>query len=400
MKRRDNTRDSGARSSSPARLALFALLSVVSLAALPLARGQERNFAGSVQGAYLYVHDQGGEPGRRRAFDGFTTEMSAKLAVDFGERVSTAIKMCYGCHGFEVGMAFADINAFDELRFRVGRFSPSFGEFQLRHDPANHRTVDKPLPYDMGRMIRGQEWNWGVLPSPYVDQGLEVNGTHWFGYTFQLDYAAYAVSGLRGTNDGLDIDFIQTRNAAFYYVDNNSRPAAGGRLAGTLDFSDSETSLTLGLSGMWGWYDPDHKLSYTIAGADAYLRVKKFELRAEYLIRRTEMNLGDSPETRFKYAPGSDGKFDRYFLKDGWYVEALYPVYKGVELVGRFDGLRRMGNVPSTSALRDKSAVFRYTLGTDITVGYGVRVKLSGEYYDFSDFKDEIAATLGVVAVL
>jgi len=400
MKRRDNTRDSGARSSLGARLALFALLSVVSLAALPLARSQERNFAGSVQGAYLYVHDQGGEPGRKRAFDGFTTEMSAKLAVDFGERVSTAIKMCYGCHGFEVGMAFADINAFDELRFRVGRFSPSFGEFVLRHDPANHRTVDKPLPYDMGRMIRGQEWNWGVLPTPYVDQGVEVNGTHWFGYTFQLDYAAYAVSGLRGTNDGLDIDFIQTRNAAFYYVDNNSRPAAGGRLAGTLDFSDSETSLTLGLSGMWGWYDPDHKLSYTIAGADAYLRVKKLELRAEYLIRRTEMNLGESPETRFKYAPGSDGKFDRYFLKDGWYVEALFPVYKGVELVGRFDGLRRMGNVPSTSALRDKSVVFRYTLGTDITVGYGVRVKLSGEYYDFSDFKDEIAATLGVVAVL
>jgi len=156
----------------------------------------------------------------------------------------------------------------------------------------------------------------------------------------------------------------------------------------------------VGLSGMWGWYDPNHKLSYTIAGADAYLRVKKLELRGEYLIRRTEMSLGDDPAARFKYGPKSNGKFDRYFLKDGWYVELLYPLHSRVELVGRFDGLRRMGNVPTTSLLRDRSEVFRYTLGTDISVGHGVRVKLSGEFYDFSDFKDEIAATLGVVAVL
>jgi hypothetical protein len=50
--------------------------------------------------------------------------------------------------------------------------------------------------------------------------------------------------------------------------------------------------------------------------------------------------------------------------------------------------------------LREKSAVLRYTLGLDITVGWGVRVKAAGEFYDFSDFKNEIAATLGVVAVL
>lgn len=399
MKRREFKRDRGARTLS-ARATLWGLLSLVMLVALPSARGQERNFAGSVQGGYLYAKDLHGLPARTRALDGFTTEMSAKLAVDFGEHVSTAVKMCFGCHGFEVGMAFADLTVVDELRFRVGRFSPSFGEFVLRHDPANHRTVDKPLPYDMGRMLRGQEWNWGVLPMPYVDNGIEISGTHWFGYTFQLDYAAYAVSGLRGSNDGLDIDFIQTRSAAFYYIDNNSRPAAGGRLSGTLDFADARTSFTLGVSGMWGWYDPDHKLSYMIGGVDAYARIKKLELRGEYLLRRTEMSLGEDPAARFKYGPNANGKFDRYFLKEGFYVEALFPLVERVELVGRFDGLRRMGNVPVTSALRDKSAVFRYTLGTDITIGHGVRVKVAGEYYDFSDFQDEIAATLGVVAVL
>lgn len=55
----------------------------------------------------------------------------------------------------------------DELNFRVGRLTPAFGSFPLRHDPANHRTSDKPLPYDMGRMLRFREWNEGVLPAPH-----------------------------------------------------------------------------------------------------------------------------------------------------------------------------------------------------------------------------------------
>jgi hypothetical protein len=368
-------------------------------ASLPQASGQDRNFAGSVQAGYLYVHDPDFDA-RKRALDGFSTELSVKLAVDFDEHVSTNVKLCFGCHGFEVGMAYVDLTVVDELRFRVGRFTPAFGEFTLRHDPANHRTVDKPLPYDMGRMVRLREWNLGVLPAPYVDNGIEVGGTHWFGLAFQLDYAAYAVGGLRGDNDGLDLDFVQSRGSSFYVIDNNSRPTVGGRVAGTLDLSAAETSFTVGASGMYGFYDPDHKLSYALGGVDAYARIKSLELRAEYLLRRTEMSLGGDPDTRFKYGPRANGRYDRYMLKDGFYVEGLLPVLPRLELVARFDGLRRIGNVPVTSALRKSSAVLRYTMGADVSVGRGVRIKLAGEFYDFSDFQDEIAATLGIVAVL
>jgi hypothetical protein len=384
----------------------LAMLAVVGLAFVTLpATGQDRNFAGSVQGSYLYVYEdkenkkpEKDGPLRERVFDGFVTELSAKLAVDFDQHISTNVKLCYGCHGFEIDMAYVDLTAFDELRFRVGRFNPSFGEFPLRHDPANHRTVDKPLPYDMGRMLRLREWNLGVLPAPYVDNGLEVGGTHWFGYTFQVDYAVYAVGGLRADADAQDLDFQQSRST--YYVDNNSRPSGGGRLAFTLDLADAETTFTLGGSGMYGLYDKDAKLSYLLAGGDFYARVKSFELRAEYLLRRTEMSLGDDPASRFKYGPDKNGKYDRYMLKEGFYVEALFPVLPRVELVGRWDGLMRTGNVVKTNPLRKRSKVWRYTLGTDVSVGHGVRVKFDVEYYDFNDFHDELAATLGVAAVL
>lgn len=387
-----------ARSFGPRSWCLLALLVVAALATF--AEGQDRNIAGSVQGSYLYVHDKPGEIARERALDGFVTEVSLKLAVDFSDHISTNVKICFGCHGFELGMAYVDLTIADEARFRVGRFSPSFGEFQLRHDPANHRTVDKPLPYDMGRMIRLREWNMGIVPAPYVDNGIEFGGTHWFGTQVQLDYAAYAVGGFRGDNDGQDVDWTQQRSGGSYYLDNNSRPSTGGRVSITLDLPEADMAYTFGASGMGGWYDPNHKLSYAVGGVDLYARINRLELRAEYLLRRTEISLGDDPGSRFKYGPGKDGKYDNYFLKDGFYVEAIVPVSKRVELVGRWDGLRRFGNVPVTSALRKESAVLRYTLGGDVSLGYGVRIKVFGEYYDFSDFKDEIAATVAVVSVL
>jgi hypothetical protein len=379
-----------------AALALVALLAVVS----PFAEGQDRNIAGSVQGSYMYLHDRAGQTARDRSLDGFITEMSLKIAVDFSDHISTNVKICFGCHGFEVGMAYVDLTIVDEARFRIGRFSPSFGDFQLRHDPANHRTVDKPLPYDMGRMARLREWNMGIVPAPYVDNGIEFGGTHWFGTQLQVDYAVYTVGGFRGDNDGQDIDWIQQRSGGAYYLDNNSRPAGGGRLSATLDLADADMTYTLGASGMYGTYDPNNELSYALGGVDAYARIKRVELRAEYLMRRTEFSLGDDPGARFKYGPGKNGKYDNYFLKDGFYVEAVVPVSQRIELVGRWDGLRRFGNVPVTSALRKESAVLRYTVGGAVSLGYGVRIKVFGEYYDFSDFKDEIAATVAVVSVL
>jgi hypothetical protein len=389
-----------ARTRSTLWSCLAAVMTIATTAALLTpAAGQDRNFAGSVQASYLYVHDRDFKA-RERSLDGFITEMSVKVAVDFSDHISTNVKVCFGCHGFEVGMAYIDLTIVDELRFRVGRFSPSFGDFQLRHDPANHRTVDKPLPYDMGRMVRLREWGLGVLPAPYVDNGVEVAGTHWFGTSFQFDYAAYAIGGLRGNNDGLDVDWIQQRSGALYYLDNNSRPAFGGRISATLDLADSDFTYTMGASGMAGWYDPNHELFYALGGVDFYARIKRFELRGEYLLRRTEMSLSDNPASRFKYGPRSNGSFDRYSLKDGFYVEAIVPVAPRFELVGRWDGLRRFGNVSTTSPLRKESAVLRYTVGGDVSVGYGVRIKLFGEFYDFSDFDDEFAATLAVVSVL
>jgi hypothetical protein len=58
-----------------------------------------------------------------------------------------------------------------------------------------------------------------------------------------------------------------------------------------------------------------------------------------------------------------------------------------------------MGNVSINSPIKSKaSAVLRYTAGCDVILEGSVRLKFSGEYYDFTDFKDELAVNAGVAA--
>jgi hypothetical protein len=362
------------------------------------ARGEplERNFAGSIQLDYMAVPSE--SVGRQIALDAATAEVSMKVTQDFGDNVSASIKLCVACHGIEAGMAFFDLRVADELNFRVGRFTPQFGSFPIRYDPANHRTSDKPLPYDMGRMLRFSEWNMGILPSPWVDNGIELSGAHYFSDDVRLDYAGYAVAGPRSANDAADFDYRLSRSGDAYYVDNNSRPSLGANAA--LNIVRGKTTITGGASGMFGTYDPLNKLHYQLAGAHLVLQFARVFLRAEYLARRTEMALGDDPAQRFKYGPGKNGRYDPYFLKQGFYTELELPAGDRVDFILRWDGLRRQGNVLRTSELRSDSALLRYTAGASFKVRGATRIKLSGEFYDFSDFADEIAIHVALTGTL
>ena len=192
-----------------------------------------------------------------------------KLSVDVNEHLSANVKVCVGCHGFEVDMAYFDLRAADELNFRLGRFSPSFGSFNLRHDPANQKLSDKPLPYDMGRMLRKTAWNNGVLPAPFPDNGAEINGTHWFGDGAQVDFAVFAVMGFKNDTDAhpTDLNFAEA-HVPNYFVDNNGRPTTGARIALTIKTGEA-SDVSIGGSGLYGTYDPHDTIQATTPSSGA-----------------------------------------------------------------------------------------------------------------------------------
>jgi len=343
------------------------------------ARALDRTFAGSVQLDENVAPMEPTTNAGTQTFYGFTAELSGKIAVDLSEHVSANVKICYGCHGFETDMAYFDLRVNDELNFRVGRFSPSFGAFNLRHDPANHKLADKPLPYDMGRMLRMRDWNLGVLPSPFPDNGVEVDGAHWFGDTAEIEYAAYAVSGFKASQGALDLDFVESHSGSLYYVDNNNLPAGGGRLAMTLKLGPG-VDLTYGASGMYGTYDPQNKFTYGIFGGDVWLRFGRTNVRAEWLMRRQTFDTSNQSALKYTVSPtGGD-----FFVKHGAYVEVEQPLGAGVDGIVRVDGLLRLGNIAAGSPLSNEATVLRYTLGTSIVIARGVRLKLSPELYQFN----------------
>ena len=158
---------------------------------------------------------------------------------------------------------------------------------------------------------------------------------------------------------------------------------------------------------MSGHYDAARQLGFVIAGADLVVNLDGLVLRGEYLVRRTDMAVapgGVDPHGRWKYAPDVNGNYDDHYFKHGFYAEAEVPIGP-VDAFARFDGLLRFGNVlaagaagatAETSALSSTSKVWRYTGGVAIRISDNIRLKASAEYYQFSDFANEVALHLGV----
>jgi hypothetical protein len=373
---------------------LLVALAVSATAAVASAE-THHTLAGSLQLDYLVVPTD--LHIRNSTFDGMTAELSLKMSIDFTSNASATVKVCFACHGFEAAAAFVDLRAADELSVRIGRLTPEFGSFPQRGDPANHHTNDKPLPYDMGRMLHHVDWNEGILPAPWVDNGVELFGTRFVGGG-RVDYAAYILSGPKGAADAADFDFIASRSGAQYYVDNNSEPVVGARLSGAVDLDSDGHAITFGTSFMTGRYDPDRHLAFVIAGADLVANLDGIVIRTEYLARRTDMAVtvpGVDPATRWKYGPGRDGRYDDHAFKHGFYAEAEVPIGR-VDVFTRFDGLLRFGNVLTGSALSSSSRLLRYTAGAAIRISDNIRLKTSVEYYQFNDLPDDLALHIGV----
>src|SRR5262249_23526997 len=126
-RRRPSTSTAGALTMRRS-LALALLLAILGALLLPArAVAFDHNFAGSAQLDYHYVPSEHGSANGQQVFDGATVELAAKVAMDCTHHLSATLKVCYGCHGFETDMMSFDLRVVDELNFRIGRFSPSFG---------------------------------------------------------------------------------------------------------------------------------------------------------------------------------------------------------------------------------------------------------------------------------
>lgn len=354
--------------------------------AMPAA-GADVNFGGSAYVDYWYATSP---MATKSSLMGITPEAAVKMEVDVNESLTFSARACFSCHGIEIDRAHVDWTPTPAFNVQAGRIGVPFGEMSVRYDPTSHRSVSKPLIYDMGRMAYyGRSgFNLGVVPQPYVDTGIVVYGQVWPSEQVQFWYGAYVVGGMRGDND---FDFAAMRTSL--YVDNNNEPAGGGRAVLTISSSEPDSAFkdfSFGLSGMYGHYDPKRLRAYTALGFDAALRVGPLTIRGEAAFIRVEIN-PDPSLYRFEL-------IDTYFDKAGFFVELEHPIGSRVISLYRFDTLARKG-IPmpgSDPLLSTDSQILRYTQAFQFLLSSSMYAKASYEYTWMNDFPSFHSFHLGV----
>lgn len=350
--------------------ALLALLLVLP----PQARAGRWDWSGSI--GFDYVNLVGADNPQRIANAGMLIEWAQKVTVDVSDRLAVNAKVCTSCHGFAVDQAYAEIRLHRLANIEAGRINVPFGDYYLRHDPANDVHPSKPLPYAMGGMLRfrNDQFNLSVIPMPYSDQGASLFGDIWIHDATQIWYSIYLVNGFRAPTPR-DFSFqAQTDNSGLG-SDNNGSLSWGGRV------SFARKAVSFGGSYLKGTYDPASRFEYAAWGVDLALEAAGITLRSEYLQRDTDV-LAAEELGRLR--------------KRGFYVQVEIPVERRVGIVGLFDGLLREG--PSLGTEIDaQSGIVRWSLGLNISPAIQYTFRLAYDHWRFTDFEDTDVWHAGVV---
>jgi mono/diheme cytochrome c family protein len=243
-----------------------------------------------------------------------------------------------------------------EIGIKGGRFVVPFGAFAAMSHPGIYRTVTNPLMYIMGRQVNPIGSRPPVLPMPYSDEGvnLDVSVPLLCDWTATLD--AYAVNGLQGFGPG--VRFMPSRS----YADNNSEPAAGGRL--TL----GNQTVRMGTSVMSGRMQDEGlaPLDYHFAGADAVVR------------------LDDCVRFYFEYAMRkNDSDFGAGQIVYGTVYELEVLLCAGINGLARYDNLQHHDSFGDL-------AVNRFTWGINAVLPGGSLLIINHERWRFPDPEPEV----------
>jgi hypothetical protein len=378
MVKRSPARDSGGRAKRAPRGVNVALVSAC-LAVLTVAVGvrsaQSARWSWSGSGVLDYKRVLGAHGQESLAKQGAIAQWNIKATVEVSEKTTVSARVCTSCHGLAVDQASAEIRFAPPLNLEAGRFNVPFGDFYLRHDPANDAFLSKPLPYEMGHMLRYQQtqFNLGVIPMPYVDQGASVFGDVWIEEKLQIWYGAYAVNGFRA-GSAQDFAFLEQSSTAGFN-DNNRDLSWGGRLA------LAQGAVAGGASYLRGAYDVEADYAYHAWGVDLAAHLFGAQMRGEYLQRHTEV---------------ATAAGDLILRKAGFYAQVERPVRGPFALVGRIDGLLREGPPLSTDN-DDTSGIFRWTLGLNVAPAVDYAVRFQYEHWRFTDFGDADVVHVGAV---
>jgi mono/diheme cytochrome c family protein len=260
----------------------------------------------------------------------------------------------------------------------AGRFIVPFGAFSAQSNPGVYRTVTKPLIFNMGQRVFNANLGDSVLPMPYADEGANFNLSVPVDQNVNGTIDVYLVNGLQGSING--VDFLMSRD----YVDNNSNPAAGGRVTLGNQFIRAGGSITGGrFNSSTGFGATAPTLDYQIFGFDIQAHYEDLiRVQAEYARRDSDRQLfvGGMPVITEHIS--------------GFYVEGELRVYckPRISVLARYDGQDHHSPVPVPGSALDTGnfGVRRFTYGLNVTLPGGSLLMINHEHWWLPGGLDDI----------
>jgi len=328
---------------------------------------------------------------------GFFSDVWVGAAMDQGV-ISARVTACISCHNehdegylsrIELVEATLQLDIGKYLRgsrpasscqrnveaiVEAGRFVVPFGAYSAQVNPGVYRSVSRPLIFNMGQRVRGEQLGDPVLPMPYSDEGANLSLSIPVFDDLTATMTSYVVNGLQGGGDGINFDDSRE------YTDNNKTPAVGGR------WTFGNQMLRFGASAIGGRFNDNagsgagnRGLNFSIFGADATFRYKDIvRLQTEFAQRNTAVVLG---------LPGQEYGSNRVA---GCYAEGelLMSRRYRLSLFGRYD--QQTQNYATGSPLaRPVFDVNRLTYGVNWTLKGGSLLMVNLEHwYMPREFKD------------
>ncbi len=379
------------------------LLNILLLATATVGYGQQKLHISGYGNVHFMDHDGVADfLGQPPLDDGFFQIREFSLFFDFAitDAIIASIELEAGNNGhdFTSNYAYVDIQAMENLSFRVGKILVPFLSYNENKPNFKQTLMSQPftawnLAPVNGVAIKFHGFGWS-------DAGFVASWNNSLGDFGILDLKATVINGLGSDsnvlddntvqlNDGMMLPVVRPRDGLIQNEENNELRDNNNNKATVVKatFKSMNFPLDLGVSWYRGAWDPESKKNLQMLGIHLNWLAKNATLKGEYVKADVEQDAGfdpvaDSGQMGPAMLNTTTGDYNMHaYYVEGSFIPLRLPRDRYLRLVARYDDVDTNDKIMFTPF--DRS---RITFGMELQLAINTRFRYEWQRAKIGDF--------------